>query len=156
MSSPLERTKKLLISLGYKTWITEKWNPFAHVRQDMFGFIDLLAIHPVNKVMLGVQTTSFAHRADHFRKIVNEPRAKDWLNSGGRIQLITWKEQRKNGKAVRHLPDFLEVQFGLHGELVGILGSNQSEYVLDNLEQNNEQPASPDSDQSNLVVKGDG
>ena len=46
----------MLRDQGYKVWITEHWNPWARIRQDLFGCIDLLAIG--NGETLAVQTTS--------------------------------------------------------------------------------------------------
>ncbi len=70
--------------------ITEKWNPFAKIRQDLFGFADLLAIKPGE--ILAVQTTTAGHFADHRRKIITEPRHQSWLQAGGKIQLHGWNK----------------------------------------------------------------
>lgn len=44
MSSPTQRTLAALRKLGYLAAVVEKWNHGAHIRQDLFGFIDVLAI----------------------------------------------------------------------------------------------------------------
>src|ERR1700751_4932922 len=54
--SPTQRSKAYLENAGYLVAITERWNPHAKVRQDMFGFIDMLAVKEGE--ILGVQTTS--------------------------------------------------------------------------------------------------
>jgi len=83
--SPTQRSLKLLREQGYTVAITERWNPFAKIRQDLFGFADLLAIKPGE--IMAVQTTTASHLAAHRRKINSEARSRTWLEAGGRIQL---------------------------------------------------------------------
>jgi hypothetical protein len=101
--SPLSKTKQTLEEQGWKTWIVEVFNHWVGVRQDMFGFIDLVAIKPglgPNMGIVGVQVTSHAHRADHLKKILSTDSAKTWLMSGGRIWLITWGKHKPRGEKV--------------------------------------------------------
>ena len=65
MNSPTSRSLAHLRKLGFTVGITEKWNPYAHIRQDLFGCIDMVAIKKDVKGVLGIQTTSdtnIAHR----------------------------------------------------------------------------------------------
>jgi hypothetical protein len=55
--SNTERTKAYLKHHGWECEVTERWNPFAKVRQDLFKFIDVLAVHPKGK-LLALQTCS--------------------------------------------------------------------------------------------------
>ena len=43
-SSPTQRSLKLMRERGYLCEITERWNPFAKIRQDLFHFVDVLCI----------------------------------------------------------------------------------------------------------------
>ena len=54
--TPTQRSLKYLREQGYTVAIVERWNAFAKIRQDLFGFIDLLAIKPGET--LAVQTTA--------------------------------------------------------------------------------------------------
>lgn len=55
--SPTKRTLKYLRKQGCQlVAVTEHWNPFANVRQDLFGIIDVLAIR--DEDVIAVQTTS--------------------------------------------------------------------------------------------------
>jgi hypothetical protein len=56
MTSPTKRTLAKLRKEGYLCAIVEKFNRFAGIRQDLFGFIDILAIREGE--IIGVQTTS--------------------------------------------------------------------------------------------------
>jgi hypothetical protein len=44
MSSPTQRSLRHMRDLGYLVAVVEHWNPHARIRQDLFGWIDLLAI----------------------------------------------------------------------------------------------------------------
>lgn len=88
--SPMQRTLKLLRGQGYVCGITEKFNSFIKIRQDLFGFIDLVALKPGE--IIGVQCTTGAHHAEHKTKII--PLARPWLEAGGKIWLITWSKNK--------------------------------------------------------------
>lgn len=70
-TSPMQRTLKHLRKQGYLCAIVEKWNAHMKIRQDMFGFIDVVAIK--GEDILGVQTTSASHFSEHKLKIVEHP-----------------------------------------------------------------------------------
>lgn len=57
-SLPTQRTLAELKKRGYVVAIVERWNSFAHIRQDLFGFIDILAFHPEKNEILGIQATA--------------------------------------------------------------------------------------------------
>ena len=88
--SPVEKSLKLLRKQGYTVAITERWNPFAKVRQDLFGFCDLLAIAPGE--ILAIQTTTRTNLSARRKKIAAEERSRKWLEAGGRIQLHGWNK----------------------------------------------------------------
>lgn len=68
-SSPTQRTLAYLRKQGCQlVAITERWNPHAHIRQDLFGIIDVLAIHGTD--VIAVQTTSASHVAERISKMV--------------------------------------------------------------------------------------
>ena len=54
--TPTQRSLAYLRNEGYLVAIVEHWNPFARIRQDLFGFIDLLAIR--RDETLAVQVTA--------------------------------------------------------------------------------------------------
>src|SRR3990167_6094271 len=95
--SPLQRSKKYLEEQGYLVAIVEKWNPWAKVRQDLFGIGDLLAIYPAEmtyttRKTLLVQTTTLAHMKERIVKIGHSyiyPKLKkaDWA-----IEVHGWRK----------------------------------------------------------------
>ena len=54
--SPTQLSIRHLKENGYLVSVVEKWNPFVKIRQDLFGFIDVLAIR--ENETLAVQVTS--------------------------------------------------------------------------------------------------
>lgn len=88
--SPTQRTLKYYRDQGFLCAITEHWNPFAHIRQDLFGFIDIVAIHAGR--IIGIQTTSSAHHAERRDKINSLEASKRWLEAGGEIHICSWRK----------------------------------------------------------------
>jgi len=117
--SPTKRSLALLRRRGYLVAIGEKWNPFAKIRQDIYGFGDLLACKAVTGLILPdvvasagrienkmdhfggiflVQCTSGPHHASRKTKIMALPSAKMWCDSGGGILLMSWTKRGERGK----------------------------------------------------------
>lgn len=103
MSSPTQRTIAALKRRGYTCGITEHWNPHVKRRNDLFGFADLIAIKRGR--IVAVQATSGTNTSARVAKIKDEPRAAAWLEAGGLILVIGWRQlvaRRKDGtKAAR-------------------------------------------------------
>jgi hypothetical protein len=99
-TSPTQRTLKHLRDRGYVAGVTEKWNPHAKIRQDLFGFIDVIYL---GTEIAAVQTTSGANHAARRTKILATPSARWWIECGGRIEIWSWSKRKlkHGGKAVR-------------------------------------------------------
>jgi hypothetical protein len=93
MSSPTQRSLKVLRDEGYFAAITEHWNAWAKIRQDLFGFIDILAIKE-NEV-LGVQTTSYDNINARIKKIKASEAYPIAKSANMKIVVHGW---RKNAK----------------------------------------------------------
>ena len=93
-SSPTQRSIAHCKALGQTVAIVEHWNPHAHIRQDLFGCIDLLVLDD-QQGPIGVQACASASHAARRTKSINEPRLRHWLASGARFQVWSW------GKRVR-------------------------------------------------------
>lgn len=98
MSSPTKRTLDLLRRTGYTAGVVEKWNPHAKIRQDLFNCLDIVAIDGTK--MLGVQSTSASNQSKRRAKILAEPKALLWLQSGGRLFVHGWRKSAKNNRWV--------------------------------------------------------
>jgi len=111
MASNTSRTLEYLRDKGWDVGIVERFNSFAGrrgVRQDLFGFIDIIALGDAK--IIGVQSCGISSFSEHDKKILDNPLALRWLKSGGRLLLIGWgKVKLKRGsKAMRWQPRIKE------------------------------------------------
>ena len=97
-TSPTQRSLSLLRERGYTVAVVEHWNAFAHIRQDLFGFGDLIAIR-TGEILL-VQTTTAANMAARGAKIAAEPRSSLWMLAGGIIEIHGWAKRKPRGQKV--------------------------------------------------------
>ena len=99
--TPTQRTLKALRASGLNCWIVERWNPHVRIRQDAFGWIDILAYSPAG--IIGVQSTG-QDFAGHRRKMLGEraEQVRGWLDAGGHAELWGWRKvkAKRGGKAM--------------------------------------------------------
>lgn len=95
-SSPTQRSLKYCRDLGWFCAITEHWNQFAKIRQDLFGFIDIVALTPDH--IVAIQTTTSAHLAERIAKAQKLPGFWKWLEGGGKIEFHGWSKRGERGK----------------------------------------------------------
>lgn len=67
--TPTQLTLRNLRERGYLAAVVERWNPHARIRQDLFGFIDVIGVKRGKTI--GVQATSFANRLARVRKMAD-------------------------------------------------------------------------------------
>jgi hypothetical protein len=100
--SPTRRSLEVLREQGYTVAIVEHWNPHARIRQDLFGFIDILAIK--KDETLAVQATA-SGVSTRLKKIMASellPRVRD---AGWKIQIWGWRKSAKTKKYVLRILD---------------------------------------------------
>lgn len=71
--------------------VVEKWNTHARIRQDLYGFIDVLAVGP--RGVLAVQTTSADNVASRIRKIAEHPNVGHVRDAGIAIRVHGWRKR---------------------------------------------------------------
>ena len=97
-TSPTVRSLALLRKNGYTAQVVERYNPYAHVRIDLFGFIDIVAIKEGEDGVVGVQTTTASGFSARYKKILGIPAARIWLEAGNKILLHGWAKKGARGK----------------------------------------------------------
>ena len=112
------RTMRWLREQGIIYDNAEKFNPHVGpfgIRQDLFGFIDIVALDPEHGI-IAIQSTSGGCHSGHRKKILEDRtiRAMEWLECGkGRtkIWLISWTKKllKRGGKARRWMPRIEEI-----------------------------------------------
>ncbi len=88
---PIPATRKTLEKLRADGWplvrVVEKWNPFARIRQDLFGF-DVIAIRANQQ--LWVQATSAPNVSARVKKLQANPDVAILLGSSPNIRGVVW------------------------------------------------------------------
>lgn len=116
--SPTQRTIKALRDQGRICGIVERFNPHVGpfgIRQDLFGFIDIIVIDPEHGIM-AIQSTG-QDFSGHIRKLTEERNEAmyEWLKHA-RVELWGWRrvKLKRGGKALRWKPRIAD--FSLDGE----------------------------------------
>ena len=92
-SSPTQRSLKLLRGQGYSAQVVEHWVPQTMRRRDLFGCIDIVAVHPKVDGVLGVQTTSATNFSARKTKALAIPELRVWMQAGGRFAVHGWRNK---------------------------------------------------------------
>jgi len=91
MAGPGQRSMALLRKQGWDPWVVEKWIAQTKRRLDLWNFGDIIAMKDGEPHLI-VQTTSGSNVSSRVAKIVAEPRALMWLQTGGRIAVHGWRK----------------------------------------------------------------
>src|SRR3990170_3605571 len=87
--TPTQRSLAYLRRAGWTVAIVEHYNSWVKIRQDLFGFADLLAFKPGEAPLL-VQTTSGTNVSARLQKIRQNKIAALWLEAGFLIHVHGW------------------------------------------------------------------
>ena len=96
--TPTARTLEELRRQGYTPAVVEHWNPWAKIRQDLYGFIDVLAVKEGESGVLAIQTTSTDHSANRMTKAQASPNLRVWLACGNRFEVWGWAKRGPRGE----------------------------------------------------------
>src|ERR1700740_1040081 len=108
-TSPTARTLAECRRRGWIAQVVEQHLPFPKpfgTKRDLFGVIDIVALGAEMDgqlpAILGIQATaSAAHHAHRRAKILAEPRARQWVEAGGRLELWSWSKRGGAGERKR-------------------------------------------------------
>jgi hypothetical protein len=103
-TSPTQRSLKLMRDQGYLCAIVEHWNAFARIRQDLYGFVDVLCIKDGKTI--AVQTTSYSNVSARIKKIQGLESYPIVKSAGWEIVVHGWRKNKSNRWEVREV--FLE------------------------------------------------
>ena len=96
--SPTQRSLKLLRDRGYLAEVVEKTVPKTFIKRDLFGFIDILAIHLETGETLAVQTTSSDHVSHRERKITEHDNLAAIRKAGWGLHIHGWRKVKNRWK----------------------------------------------------------
>jgi hypothetical protein len=100
-NSPTQRSLEHLRKIYPLVQVVEHWNPFAKVRNDLYGFVDVLCVG--NGETVAVQTTSGSNVSARIQKIQDSEALKHLREAGWKIVVHGWRKVKvKRGeKAMR-------------------------------------------------------
>jgi len=114
--SPTQRTLQNLRERGYFVEVVERWNPHARIRQDLFKWVDLVAVK-AGEPILGVQTTTGSNASARIQKALGNPALSHWLRAGGRLAVFAWTPHKRRlvdgGWSSRPTYDLRELEVSL-------------------------------------------
>lgn len=120
-TTPTMRTLAYCKKIGRTSGIVEKWNSFIKIRQDLFGFIDIICIDP-DKGIVAVQSTGSAH-SEHIKKLTieREEIVREWLRVAP-LELISWRKVKKvrGGKAMVWKPRIVDFSLDKYEHIIHI------------------------------------
>ena len=109
-ATPTQRTLEHARREGYTAAVVERWGPVSRKqpdgtfqlvpygkRHDLFGAIDIIAIHP-GVGILGVQATSRSNHSARMTKAKAIPEIRQWLKCGGKFEVWSWAKTGLRGK----------------------------------------------------------
>lgn len=91
-ASPTQLTLRHLRNDGWTAEVVEHWNPHARVRNDLFGFVDVLALK--GDTTLAVQTTSAKNVSARIHKIAESPLVAAVREAGWAIFVHGWEKRK--------------------------------------------------------------
>jgi hypothetical protein len=97
--TPTQLSLRHLRAEGYTCEVTERWNPHARIRQDLFGIIDILALRGAET--LAVQTTTAGNVPARVRKIADSENIAAIREAGWTVRCHGWRKN-KAGKWELH------------------------------------------------------
>jgi hypothetical protein len=108
--SPTARTLVWLRHAGFISGVVERWLPGVNLRSDLWGFADVLAVHPRERTFLLVQATTIANMASRLAKSRTRPELAAWLRAGGQFEVHGWVQRGSSWrlKIIGVRPDDLE------------------------------------------------
>ena len=96
--SPTQRTLTQLKHEGFFCRVVEKWNPYARIRQDLWG-ADIIALRQGSPTIL-IQCTTQSNAAARIHKVCAIPEVAVWVGNGGIFQVWGWRKIKRGN---RHL-----------------------------------------------------
>lgn len=91
--SPTARSLEECRKRGWIAGVVERWNQHAHVLQDLFGCIDIIAITPTGILAIQATSNNGGNHSARVAKVLAEPRAKAWVEAGGKFEVWSWAKQ---------------------------------------------------------------
>jgi len=98
VTSLTQRSLATLRAAGWYAAVVEHWNPHAHIRQDLFGIGDIIAVRSSSPGCALIQCTSGSNVSARVKKILDAPVTMTWLAAGNVLAVWGWVKKGPRGK----------------------------------------------------------
>jgi hypothetical protein len=102
--------------MGGVAVVLERWNPYARIRQDVWG-ADFLVRH--GRALIAVQATSGSNHSKRVEKSIANPDTRHWLETGVLYNIYSDAKRGPRGKRKVWTPRI--TQLVLNGDTVTVL-----------------------------------
>lgn len=109
MTSPTTLALKLLKEEGYTAQVVEHWVPVAHVRRDLFGIIDIVAVKAGVFGVFGIQVTSKANISARLHKASLNKHLLVWYKAGNRFEV--WGSYKKDNQLMMERRELVKEKY---------------------------------------------
>lgn len=96
--SPTARSLREMRGRGYHCAVVEKWNAFAKIRIDLFGFGDILCFKDGESGVTAIQATTSPNISARLKKINENSYVQPWLRCGNNLIVHGWSLKGKKGE----------------------------------------------------------
>jgi len=90
--SPTQLTLRKLRNEGYQAAVVEKWNHHVKIRQDLFGFVDVIGVR--DNETIAVQACTFGDRLKRKRKVEAADTLPAVLAARWNVVVHGWRKQK--------------------------------------------------------------
>ena len=111
MRNPTQRSLKHLRDRKYAPFVVEYYNPWAKRKTDLYHFIDLVAIHPAETGVLGIQTTTGDNLSARVKKAEALPAYWAWLAAQNDVEFHGWRKIKAGKKVATWQVRLIKVSF---------------------------------------------
>ena len=105
-TSPTQLTLRKWRKAGYTCAVVEKWNSHTKIRQDLYGFIDILAVGGPDNETVGIQSTTYKNVSSRIRKIEDTEELQPALAA---LRKANWKILVEGWRKPKHRWECREV-----------------------------------------------
>ena len=96
----IKRSRDHLRDRGYLVGKAGSYNAFIKRNKDLYGFLDLVGLHPHEKGVLGIQTTTKGNLAARVKKAEKLKAYWMWLGCCNDVEFHGWYKEKHETKNI--------------------------------------------------------
>lgn len=97
----IKRSREHLRDRGYVVGKAGSYNAYIKRNKDLYGFLDLVGLHPHERGVLGIQTTTGDHLAERVKKAEDLEAYWLWLGCCNDVEFHGWRKIKHKTKNIK-------------------------------------------------------